>query len=432
MTAHPTGLVANAVDRVLSRMFPGYFTASTKHDHYVDFGWPETVGFQQFYRMYCRNSLASAAIDRTVAKTWETAPEVWQSDKPAETLVEGDIRQRFTDLRMWQKLAEADRRGLVGKYAGVILRLRDDRQFHEPVDRVPGGLDGLAEIIPAWEGQLTVSSWDMDLQSEDYGKPTMFQFNESAVGDNDQPRSFNVHPDRVVIWSEDGSVNGRSALEPGFNDLIDMEKIKGAGGEGFWKTSRGAPVIEAPQGVTPAQVAEGMGVNLTDLSQAINDQVDDFQKGFDKGLLLGGMTAKPMTITLPQPEEFLAGPLHSFAASMLMPVKILIGNQNGERASTEDAREWAQTCNSRRVNYCVPLIRDMLDRLERWGMIPEQDWTIHWSDLTEASASEKVERAGKLADINTKTQPGDDPAFSSDEIRQAAGYEALIDTDSDG
>lgn len=424
MTAQPRQMLANAVQRSLSRMFPGFFSASTKHDHYVDFGYPEHLSFLHFHRMYSRNGLAAAGVDRTVAKTWETNPELWESERPAETALETDIRQAFARLRVWQKMAEADKRSMVGKYAGFIMRLRDDKPFDQPVDRVPGGLDGIAEIIAAWESQLTVAAWDMNLGSENYGKPTMYQFNEAAVGDRDQPRQFMVHPDRVVIWSDDGTVNCSSALEPGFNDLIDMEKIKGAGGEGFWKTSRGAPVIEAPEGITPSQVAEGMGVPLADLSQAINDQIDDFQKGFDKGLLLGGLTAKPMTISLPQPKEFFEGPLGSFAASMQMPIKILVGNQTGERASTEDAREWAQTCMSRRNNRCIPLIHDFVARLVAWGILPERDWQIGWADLTEASAAEKIDRAVKMADINSRTMPGDDPAFTSEEIREVAGYGA--------
>lgn len=421
MTAH---FLANAVQRSLSRMFPGYFTTSTKHDHYRDFGWPETLAFPDFYRMYSRNGLAAAAIDKTTAKTWESNPEVWETAHPAESPLEEDIRRRFRRLRVWQKMAECDRRSMVGRYSGLILRLADGKQFDQSVDRVPGGLDGLVEVIPAWEGQLTVANWQSNPAAPDYGRPVMFQFNESAVGQQDQPRQFPVHPDRVIVWSDDGSVLCTSALEPGFNCLIDLEKIMGAGGEGFWKTSRGAPVIEAPQGVTPSQVAEGMGVNLSDLASAINDQVDAFQQGFDKGLLLGGMTAKPMQISLPQPEEFFNAPLNSFAASMQMPVKILIGNQTGERASTEDSRDWAQTCNSRRINRCVPLIEEFVDRLVAWGMLPERDWTVHWADLTEATATDKLARAATMATINTQTQPGDDPAFTSEEIRVAAGFDA--------
>jgi hypothetical protein len=420
--------IVNAVQRQLSRMFPNWVNTNTKHDHYIDFGYLPTLEFKDFYRMYSRNGMAAAAIDRTAAKTWQSNPELWQSEKPTESAVEKDIRKRFAQLRFWQMCQEADKRSMVGAYSGLILRLRDSKPFDKPVDRVSGGLDGIAEVIPAWEGQLTVSTWDTNPQSEGYGKPTMFQFNESAVGDDQQPRSFQVHPDRVMIWSDDGSVNGRSKLEAGYNSLIDAEKVQGAGGEGFWKTSRGAPVISAPEGVTPAQVAEGMGVTVPELSDAINDQIDGFQRGFDKGLLLGGMTAAPMSISLPSPEHFMAGPVSTFAASIQMPVKILIGNQSGERASTEDAREWAQTCNSRRVNRCIPVIYEMIDRFKAWGIIPEADYVVHWDDLTESSAAEKIERAFKMADINAKTTGlGDEPTFQIDEIRQAAGYEALAD-----
>jgi hypothetical protein len=88
-----------------------------------------------------------------------------------------------------------------------------------------------------------------------------------------------------------------------------------------------APVIEAPEGLTVQDVADGMGVEKSGLVDAINAQIDDFNKGFDKGLLLGGMTATPMQINLPQPKEFFDIPKAVIAAAMKMPQKILIGNE---------------------------------------------------------------------------------------------------------
>ena len=414
-------IVTNAVQRSLGRMFPGWFSLSDKHDHYKDFGWPDQVTFDHFYRMYSRNGIAAAAVDLTAAKTWESNPKIWESIKPAETQDEEDIRRAFAKLRVWQKMAEADKRSMVGEYAGVILRLRDSKNFDQPVDRVAGGLDGIAELIPAWQGQLTVSNWGEDPRSENYGKPTMYQFTESAVGDQQQPRSFHVHPDRVLIWSDDGTVNCQSMLQPGYNDLIDMEKIKGAGGEGFWKTTKGTFTFEADAGVTPAQVAEGMGVPVSGLQDALNDQVNAVNRGFDPALMTGGFKAKALAYPLPQPEQFFFAPLSSFAASFLIPVKILIGNQTGERASTEDARSWAQRCNSRRVNRCLPIIHEFLERLVQWGILAPMDWHVEWDDLTEASTSEKTERAKAWSDMNAQTQPGDDPPFTSEEIREVAG-----------
>lgn len=225
--------------------------------------------------------------------------------------------------------------------------------------------------------------------------------------------------------SNDGSMACQSALEPGFNDLLDAEKVKGAGGEGFWKTSRGAPIIEAPQGMSPENFMKMMGVKTGgEALDKINEQIDSFQSGFDKGLMLGGMTAKPMQISLPSPEHFFSAPVQCFAASLQIPIKILLGSQTGERASTEDSKEWAKTCNSRRVDRCVPLIADLIERLVLWGLLADKDWTVGWTDLTEDSASEKMARAKDLSTINAQTKEGEQLPFSAEEIREAAGFKA--------
>lgn len=421
-------IIANAVSRRIDQMFPKFFNLSRKHDHYADFGWPDQLQFQQFYRLYRRNGLAFAGVDKTILKTWQDSPEIWEHEEPAESEVESEIRQRFADLRIWQHFAEADRRSMVGRYAGVILRFRDNQDFDKPVTSVPGGLDGLAGVIPVWESQLTVAEWVSDPKSEEYGEPKFYQFTESALGGESQsPRHFRVHPDRVLIWSDDGTVNGRSALEPGFNDLLDAEKVKGAGGEGFWKTSRGAPIISAAEGLTPKDVAANMGVDTSEVLDEINSQLESFQAGFDKGLMLGGMTATPLTINLPSPEHFFSIAVQGFAASINIPVKILLGSQTGERASTEDAREWAQTCMSRRVTRNTPIIREFVNRLERVGILPEKDWHVEQADLTESTAEEKMGRAKTMAEINQATP--NEFAFLPDEIREVAGYDPLMDAE---
>lgn len=427
--------LANTAISGLRRAFPAHFGLSPKHDHYCDYGWPENLTFGHFYRMYARNGLAAAAVDKTIAKTWETIPALWESENPAESRIEEDIRRHFNRTGILRALMNVDRRSMVGAYAGAIIILRDGKELSEPVERMPAGIEGIASIVPAWEGQLTASEWDNDPLSETYGRPKMFRFVENAVGGNPTksgaPRDVNIHPDRVLIWSEDGTLNGRSDLEPGYNDLIDAEKIKGAGGEGFWKSARGAPIVEASGNMTPEDLASLMGeLNTADAIDSINKQVEDFQSGFDKALILGGLTMKPLTISLPEPEEFWRTAVLSFAASMGIPFKILVGNITGERASTEDAREWALTCMSRRSNLCLPMLYELVARLARWGALPAYDWTWGWADLTEATAAEKIDRASKMAEINAKALPGGDgPYFLPDEVREAAGYAPAEDTE---
>lgn len=427
--------IMNRAERTLSTIFPGVFQASAKHDHYRDFGWPDALGFNEFYRMYCRNGLAASAVDKTIAKTWETMPALWETEKPNNTPLEQQVRQHFGKLRIWQALANVDRRSMVGAYAGAILLLADGKKLSEPVDRVPGAVEGLAGIIPAWEGQLSVVEWDLKDDSPTYGNPVAYQFSESSVGanDNGSRRLVRIHPDRVLIWSEDGTTNGRSTLEPGFNDLIDAEKVKGAGGEGFWKSARGAPVIEAPNGMSMQDVLKGFGAATpAEAIDKINDQIDDFQQGFDKGLMLGGMTAKPMSITLPQPKEFFNIAVQSFAASMQIPIRILLGNETGERASTEDAREWAQANMGRRENMVIPMLDELLRRLVQWGILPARQWVIGWASLLDVTPDQQLDRAAKMSAINAQTLPGDEPAFLSNEVREAAGFAVVAGLDDRG
>ena len=67
-------LVANQAGRSLASMFPGFFASGIKHDHYKDFGYPEQVTFDQLFRVYHRNGIARAGVDKTVGKTWESNP----------------------------------------------------------------------------------------------------------------------------------------------------------------------------------------------------------------------------------------------------------------------------------------------------------------------------------------------------------------------
>lgn len=418
--------LANAAARRLDVMFPGFYPGA-KHDHYKDFGFPTAVDFGQLYAKYTRNGIAQAGVNKTALKTWQEHPWLLETEGDhKETPVEADVRRHFEEVRLWQRMEDADRMAMVGGFSALILRFADNKEFDQPVESVPGGLQGLVEVIPAWAGQLEIE-WDEDQRSPTYGHPKFFTFTESAVGEVKRGRQFRLHPDRVLIWSRDGTVHSRSILEPGYNDLLTMEKIIGAGGEGFWKNAKSAPVLEVDKEAQIDMMAKAMGVQAEEIVDRMNEQVEDWQQGFDKLLMLQGMQAKTLSITLPSPEHFFAIALQAFAASINIPVKILVGSQTGERASTEDADEWAQTNMSRRKGHVIPTIMTLVNRLERFRVLPKKDWALSWADLTESSMTEKIDRATKMADVNQKT-PGE-VVFTGDEIRAAVGMEPLSDAD---
>ncbi len=403
----------------IKEFFAQVFSLSAKHDHYTDFGYPETVTFAQLKKMYDRNDLAKAAVRKTTEKTFQNLPEVLFGDAESD-----DLDAAFDRLGFWDKLADLDEYAQVGGYSGLVLRIADGKRFEEPVDG-SYGLDDLIEIIPAWSEQLKVAEWHLDEGDPDtYGKPKWFTYNEAAVTREGANRNVKVHPDRVFIWSATGDTHCPSALLSGYNNLLDMEKISGSGGEGFWKTAAARLNIQIDkdtdfEAFKRATEAKSGGKSF---QEVLDEKAKKLNAGFDASYISQGMKVAPFSISLPQPKEFFDIPLQSFAAGRSMPTKILIGMQTGERASTEDAQEWNNTIMSRRNRWTIPSIRGLLQRLEQLGMIPS-GWEIEWADLSDDTPNAKLERAGVMADINTKQSATEgQPVFTGEEIRLEAGY----------
>lgn len=435
MTMHSAmRFFANSTALRLRHLLGGAVNGSPKHDHYSDFGWPEVVTFPMLKNMWERNALGRAAVEAYVEKIWEDDPELFEmEDAHDPTELETRFKTWAEDVRFWSKLAEADRRGLVGDYAAVILQVADNQDWNRPLGKVRG-LEDIWNVIPVWEDELTVAEWDLDQQSRRYGEPLMYSYQEKQRDDaKNQPpvRSVQIHHSRVIIWSSTGDLEGRSILRPGYNSMLDVEKVMGGGAEGFWKNARSSMTLNMDPNANLQKLAQALGVAPEGLADKLNEVADDFAKGFDKALITQGIEATPIQIAMPQPEEFQDGPMKMFAASVRIPIRVLIGNITGERASTEDEKSWAKRCNGLRDRGRKPLIKSVLNRLEACGALPAGvNWFIDWPDLTEGTTAEKMEVAFKLAEMNNKAVGTGEPApFSANEIREAAGYDAEEELD---
>jgi uncharacterized protein len=422
-------MLVNALTRDVSSL-PGFYGSDTKHQYfYRDYGYPEILTFDNYMQMYKRTGLAKAGVDRAVQTCWSTWPTLQEKkDTHDPTKQEEEIAEAFERLRFWSVLAEADRLSRIGQYACIIVRYRDNQKPDQPVLKVSGGLDGVAELIPVHQGQIKPATFHSDPNDwERFGQVAMWQFDENALVDQSpdgKMRQYNIHPDRVMVWSQNGTIWNDPVLEAGFNDLLTIQKVIGAGGEGFWKNAKGAPILQVNEGAKLGKLATMLGVPESQIGDKLDEIVADYNRGLDSTMVLQGITPELLNISLADPEFFLLGPQQDFAASVSTPLKILLGSQTGERASTEDAKEWKGTCNSRRENLIKPNIMSLLRTWQKYGIIPARKWYLLWADLTEASTLEKAELGVKMADINQKSMgTGEETPFSNEEIREVMGWE---------
>lgn len=410
------------------------FSADNKHSKaWTEYGFPNHLEFRDYFDMYKRQGIARAMIDRHIEKTWSSFPRILEKEEVHdETSREKEIREQMFRLDGWTRLMGADRRNRVGRYSGVLLIINDGKRFHEPVEKKMGGnLERLHKVIPLYESQLKPIKWYMgDVAHPNYGEPAMYMFHEHELGDRggdgEPERSVQVHPDRVFIWAEgadDGSIYGEPALESGFNALITMEKISGGGGEGFWKAARGAMKLDVDPEADLQSMATMLGVKLEDVPDKMDELVKKFHSGHDASFMTQGIEATNMSFSLPIPEHFFAIALNEAAASVNAPSRVLIGNQTGERASTEDNKEWNAVCASRRERFVVPTTYRFFQHLHRLGLFPMADFFLDWDDLTAPDTDKRLEHAGKMAETNKSSiGTGVQPAFTDSEIREAAGY----------
>jgi len=392
----------------------GYDWADTLHNVYTDYGYPETVTFSNCWNMYRRFGIAKNIVELPVDTGWMTRPEI-------EGL--NDEFERMADrTKFWLRVKALDTRQRVGRYAGMFMRVRDGQSPDKPIETKGSGEGFLVAMTPLYEGQLKVLTTETNPASENYGLPTMYQFIGNGPGGRSEYGSgvFSIHPSRIVIAAEgadNGGIYGIPALEAAYNSLMDLRKIIGAGGEGFYKNAAQSVIFQLEDAASAKQ-------NAT-LLEKFNDNYDAFSKNrMRRGLWTPGLRPTVLESSLANPKDFFASALNDVAAAAQIPATILIGQQTGRLASSEDSRHFLAMVNSRRENFQSDLIGALIDWLMQYGVIRASDYEIMWDDLLALSDSEKLDAAQKMAEINQKQfLSGGGAPFTGEEIREMAGYE---------
>lgn len=386
---------------------------------WAEYGFPEQVTYENLYALYRRGGIAHGAVEKLVGKCWQTNPEIIEGDqadkKRKETAWEKKSKQVFTN-RFWRSFSEADRRRLVGRYAGILLHIRDEKDWSLPVTKGRG----LQKISVAWAGSLTVGEWDTGLNSQTYGQPKMWQYAERLP--NGSSRRVNIHPDRVFILG-DYSDDAIGFLEPAYNAFVSLEKVEGGSGESFLKNAARQLNVNFEKEIDFNNLASLYGVSIDELQDKFNEVAGEINRGNDVLMTTQGATVTPLVSAVADPSPTYNVNLQTAAAGVDIPTRILVGNQQAERSSTEDQKYFNTRCQSRRGDLSFE-IEDFCDKLIELSILdPVSQKTVIWDDLNAQSDSEKLDAAQKMSQINSDSIGTGEQVFTGEEIRVAAGYE---------
>ena len=430
-------VVLNEIASRVSQSLRGLHSGSdTKHTQaWSDYGYKDQLEFADYYEMSERFGIAAAALTLPVEICWRTFPKVKQGSiedgesRDSDTPWESAIHAIFKKKKIWRKIKLADEYQRVGNYGAFVVQVRGNEQqakWNQPLPAIRA--DQIVNFTPLYEDQLEPTAWEMDEQSERYGQPTLYNFDESQVqvngSNNDgRARSVSVHWTRVIIFAEGAdsdSIYGRPALKRGFNDLITLEKIIGAGGEGFWKSAAMKTVYTNTNKDAPPPSADEV--------DGMDEAITDFMDGLDKHLMTGGLDPKVLGVSMSDPEKPFNVALNSVAASIGVAAKLLVGAQEGRLASDQDGIFTLANMQSRRAGWCSQMMESIVDWMIRHGIVARSEYEIEWDDLLAPSDRDKFELGEKLTKIIVELikVTGESPIDPS-EVAKIMGYKAQPD-----
>lgn len=382
---------------------------------WAEFGYPERLDFNQYYRMYERNAVAFGAVHKLLEGCWIDKPTIIDGEENKESTVTTPWEKSVTKLmkKHWRKIKDADRRNMIGRYSALLIQLKDGRTWDQPVDTAAVkrlGVKALVRLIPAWEAQVRAGNSDIDTLSDTYGQPVNYNFKEELA--DGTSRDITVHPDRILILAEgsedDSMLSGIPLLRAVFNKLLDLEKISGGSAEGFLKNASRQLGINLSKDTNLRTIAEdAKKAGYSGLAEALNAQINKLNSGTDDALVTQDGDISVLSVAAADPQPSWEVSANEVSAGILMPFTILFGYQTGVLASEKDDKAWAGRLNGRRWGFLSDLVTELLERFWTLGVIepPKSgEVTLAWSDLLAPSEKDKIANMKEMSEVAKNTQ----------------------------
>lgn len=248
------------------------------------------------------------------------------------------------------------------------------------------------------EALVKVSVSEADPASPRFGQPVIYQIQlndptQQQAGIGLSMGTVDVHWTRIIHLAEhlvNSEVYAASRMQVVLNRLLDLRKMYGASGEGYWKQAFATMVLETDP-------ALGGDVNVNRAN--IRDEMEKLENGLTRSMLLNGMSAKTLPPSVTDPTPYLTKHIEAICVYLGCPVRVFLGSERGELASSQDDAAWNDRLKFRQQYYLTPrVIVPFVDRLIKAGTLPlPRGFSVRWPDLTSSTDSEKATVA------NTKT-----------------------------
>ena len=337
--------------------------------------YPSEVTPQMLRNLWKRHAFARAVIEKPVTDTWKGGLSVKG--------IEGfGVLAKKTSLI--PKLKRLDRLSQFGEYAILLLGF-DDGQWGT---QVSGGAS-LKYVRPVGRSNLDISKYETDKTDPRYGLPRIYDVEMEFENSTD---TLSVHYSRVIHVAFDrldNETEGHPKMTTAYNRLVDLQKVLGGSAEIYWRNARPGYYGKSADGYDLGEGAR----------EAFKEQLDEYENNLRRFLLGEGIDLKSLEQPIADPHGHVRVQLEALAALYDIPIRILIGSEQGELASSQDKRRWNEIIDARRTDDIAPNILDpFITRMQQVGVLGEGEYDIEWADLFTISEKDKADVSKARAD----------------------------------
>ena len=350
-------------------------------DLYTILGYPKVLTYEHYQARYERQDIATKIIECYPQGCWGKHFDI-EDNKKEESKFERAWLELVERTSLYHYIERVDILNRIGQYAVLLLGFEGTKEFIQPVE------NGKKLLYVTAYAQINadVFEWEKDPMNERYGLPKIYEL-KLSTGDKSGISNLKVHHSRLIHVAEgclESDVYGKPSLQNVYNRLQDLELISGSSAEMFYRGAYPGISFEVDAGTSISAQS----------STAFKDEIEEYIHNLKRYMRLQGIKANQLSPQVASPQDHKNLLIDLISAGADIPRRILIGNEQGELASSQDERNWNTKLNNRKANFCEPKIqRQLIDRLMEYGTLPEPQegkYNVIWPELSEKTDDERA------------------------------------------
>ena len=369
------------------------------------FGYAENINFDDYMKLYKRTGIAKRIIDITVDNTWRTLPEPQQEQEtvgksydkkpkkgkhPAPRLpnpssgfdvFKKEFKRLRTKKKMFDALIQADRLACIGRYSVILLGVKGEGENADFSTELPrgNGIDDILYFKVFSENMAKISDKDLvtDPKSSRYMMPNTYTIDK-----------VQVHHSRIIHVADDlidDEIYGTPKLQAVYNYIHDLMKMLGSTAEAYRLNARPWLVFNTNDDIIPTKEAE----------EQMKRSLEEFKEDQSRFLHTQFTDVSALSPTISDPTNTINKLIEMISAGSNRPMRMLLGSEQGQLASTTDKDSFNSSITGRRETQAdVRMLRVLIQRLVDYGYMSKinlDDINFVWKPLFEPTLSEKLQ-----------------------------------------